>query len=179
MPACPCSWLFACMRRQVELVVVVGKEGRRIPREHAASHIAGYTVAHDVSARDLQFKSNGGQWLLGKTMDGYAPIGPAIVTGDELDDAASLGVRCFVNGELMQSSNTKELVHGPADVVAYASKYMTLKARARPAASVVVKRRHLRMLQLMCAQFAQACCFHPGKPRRILQLLLHAQQRRS
>ena len=79
---------------EVELVIVVGKAGRHIAREDAMGHIAGWSVAHDVSARDWQLKKNGGQWLLGKTMDGYAPIGPAIVTRDELSDVSNLGVRC-------------------------------------------------------------------------------------
>jgi len=112
---------------EVELVVVIGRGGKHIPVADAAAHIVGYTVAHDVSARDLQMKTNNGQWLLGKTGDGFAPIGPAIVTSDELSDAEQLGIRCFVNGKLMQQSNTRELVHGPAQVVAYASRFMTLK----------------------------------------------------
>ena len=69
------------------------------------AHIAGWTVAHDVSARDWQFKRNGGQWLLGKTFDGFAPIGPAIVTRDELPDVSNLGIRCLLNGEAVQDSS--------------------------------------------------------------------------
>ena len=106
---------------EVELCVVVGKRGRRIAKEAALEHIAGWTVAHDVSARDLQLKRNGGQWLLGKTGDGYAPIGPSIVTRDEggaFADAGALGVRCLVNGATMQSSNTRELIFKPADIIA-------------------------------------------------------------
>ena len=86
---------------EVELCVVVGKRGRRIPKEAALAHIAGWTVAHDVSARDLQLKRNGGQWLLGKTGDGFSPIGPSIVTRDEggaFTDAGELGLRTFLNG---------------------------------------------------------------------------------
>jgi 2-keto-4-pentenoate hydratase/2-oxohepta-3-ene-1,7-dioic acid hydratase in catechol pathway len=114
---------------EVELAIVIGRRGRRIAKEDALEHIAGWTVAHDVSARDLQMKRNGGQWLLGKTGDGYAPIGPAIVTRDEgaaFSDASSLPLRTFLNGAIVQSSNTRELIHTPADVVAYASKYFTL-----------------------------------------------------
>ena len=113
---------------EIELVVVVGKECKRVSASEAPSYIAGYTVANDVSARDLQMKSNGGQWLLGKTGDGYAPIGPCIVTPDDLPSPLHVNVRCIVNGKEMQSSNTRELVHDPADVVAYASRFMTLKA---------------------------------------------------
>merc|ERR1711920_799049 len=112
---------------EVELVVIVGRAGRNIARDEAASHIFGYTVAHDVSARDMQFKSNGGQWLLGKALDTFAPIGPAVVTRDEMGDEPKVGIRCRVNGVVMQNSNTRELVHGPADVIAYASRFMTLK----------------------------------------------------
>ena len=110
---------------EVELCIVVGRKARHVPKERALEYIAGWTVAHDVSARDLQLKRNGGQWLLGKTCDGFSPIGPAIVTRDEgapFVDAASLGVRCFVNGERMQNSNTRELVFKPADLIACAAR---------------------------------------------------------
>lgn len=116
---------------EVELCIVVGKGGRRIPKERALEHIAGWTVAHDVSARDLQLKRNGGQWLLGKTGDGYSPIGPCIVTrdeGPEFRDAGSLGLRTFLNGDVMQNSNTSQLVFKPADVIEWASRYFSLTA---------------------------------------------------
>lgn len=112
---------------EVELVIVVGKAGRCIPASAALEHIAGYTVANDVSARDIQLKENGGNWMCGKTIDGYAPIGPAIVTRDELGEATDLDLRCLVNGETMQSSNTRQFVHTPCAVIAHASRYMTLK----------------------------------------------------
>ena len=111
---------------EVELVVVIGKSGRRISKADAMDHIAGYTVAHDVSARDWQMERNGGQWLIGKTFDGFAPIGPAIVTKDELGDPCKLDIRCLLNGVSVQSSNTKNLIFTPADVVEYASRFMTL-----------------------------------------------------
>ncbi len=111
---------------EVELAIVIGKGGRRIDVADAPAHIAGFTVANDVSARDLQLKSNGGQWLLGKCGDGYAPIGPAIVTADELPTPLHLDVSCVVNGVVMQRSNTRELVHDPASIVAYASRFMSL-----------------------------------------------------
>ena len=115
---------------EVELAIVIGRKGRRIPRESALEYIAGWTIAHDVSARDWQMKRNGGQWLLGKTMDGFAPIGPAIVTRDEgtpFLDAGALGVSTKLNGELMQNSNTNQLIFKPADLVAFASRFITLK----------------------------------------------------
>ena len=112
---------------EVELVVVVGRAGRRIELSKAAEHIAGYAVAHDVSARDWQMRRNGGQWMVGKTMDGFAPIGPAIVTRDEAGDIRAKGIRCLLNGVAVQDSNTREMVFGPEEVVAYASRFFTLK----------------------------------------------------
>ena len=72
-------------------------------------------------------KRNGGQWMIGKTFDGFAPIGPAIVTRDELPDAGELGIRCYLNGERVQNSNTRELIFNPAAIVAYVTRFMTLK----------------------------------------------------
>ena len=112
---------------EVELAVVIGKEGRRIPKEDALSYVAGYTVAHDVSARDWQLKKNGGQWLLGKCCDGFAPLGPSIVTPDEVGDVGNLQLRCIVNGKALQDGNTKELVHNIEACVAWISKLVTLK----------------------------------------------------
>ena len=114
---------------EVELTIVMGKRARRVPKSQALDCIAGWTVAHDVSARDVQLKRNGGQWLLGKCGDGFAPIGPAIVTRDEgaqFADASDLGLRCLVNGKTMQDCTTRELIFKPADIIAYVSKYMTL-----------------------------------------------------
>jgi 2-keto-4-pentenoate hydratase/2-oxohepta-3-ene-1,7-dioic acid hydratase in catechol pathway len=114
---------------EVELAIVIGKEGRRVPRERAMEYVAGFTVAHDVSARDWQLKKNGGQWLLGKAFDGAAPIGPAIVTTDEIGDPHNLRLRCLVNGVALQDGNTRELVHKTEDLVAWISKLVTLKVR--------------------------------------------------
>lgn len=115
---------------EVELGVVIGKTVPRFTTQEDASHyIGGFTVVHDVSARDWQLEKNGGQWLLGKAMDGYAPIGPVLVTSDELlDDVGSLGIRCRVNGEVLQDSNTNQLVFGVQEIVAFVSKFMTLHA---------------------------------------------------
>lgn len=113
---------------EVELAIVIGKTGRRITKENAMAHVAGFTVAHDVSARDWQLKKNGGQWLLGKCIDGFAPIGPAIVTPDEVGDVHNLRLRCIVNGVALQDGNTKELVHKTEALVAWISKFMTLRA---------------------------------------------------
>jgi 2-keto-4-pentenoate hydratase/2-oxohepta-3-ene-1,7-dioic acid hydratase in catechol pathway len=102
----------SCLDYEVELAVVIGREGRRIPEASAMEYVAGFTVAHDVSARDWQLKKNGGQWLLGKACDGFAPIGPSIVTPDEVGDHNNLWLRTTVNGVELQAGNTKELVHG-------------------------------------------------------------------
>jgi 2-keto-4-pentenoate hydratase/2-oxohepta-3-ene-1,7-dioic acid hydratase in catechol pathway len=122
---------------EVEFVAVVGRGGKDIPKEEALDYIAGWTVAHDVSARDWQLtgggatqKKNAGQWLLGKTMDGYCPIGPSIVTRDEapaFTEANNLGVKCTINGETVQNSNTYQFIFTPADCVAFISRFMTLK----------------------------------------------------
>ncbi len=90
------------------------------------SHVAGFTVAHDVSARDWQLKKNGGQWLIGKTFDTFAPIGPAIVTPDELKDVHALGIRCFLNGAAVQSGNTAQLVFKTGDIIEFVSRFVTL-----------------------------------------------------
>jgi len=111
---------------EVELVIVIGKKGRHIAKEDAEQYIMGYTVAHDVSARDWQMERNGKQWLIGKTMDGFCPLGPAIVTKDEIKNPYNLGIRCFVNDKIMQDSNTKQLIFKGADLVAWCSKFFTL-----------------------------------------------------
>eukprot|EP00045_Choanoeca_perplexa_P019421 m.2804 g.2804 ORF g.2804 m.2804 type:complete len:292 (+) comp4099_c0_seq1:60-935(+) len=113
---------------EVEMVIVVGKDCKRVAEADAMQYVAGYTVAHDVSARDWQLKKNGGQWLVGKSFDGYAPIGPAIVTPDELGDAHNLGIRCRLNGETVQDSNTNQLVFKTEAIIAWLTKFMTLKA---------------------------------------------------
>ena len=106
---------------------MIGKEGRRITREAAMDYVAGFTVAHDVSARDWQLKKNGGQWLLGKAFDGAAPLGPAIVTPDEVGDVHNLRLRTIVNGVVLQDGSTTELVHKTEDLLVWISKMITLK----------------------------------------------------
>jgi len=113
---------------EVELAIVIGKEGRRISKEDAFDHVAGYTVCHDVSARFWQLEKNGGQWLIGKTMDTFCPLGPAIVTHDEVSDVHKLGLRTRVNGKTYQDSNTSQFVHNVPAVIEWCSKFFTLKA---------------------------------------------------
>ena len=93
---------------EVELVAVIGKGGRHIPRERAKDAVFDFCCDNDVSARDWQMATT--QWVLGKSFDGHAPFGPWITTADELGDPHTLGVRCFVNGEKRQDSNTRHFV---------------------------------------------------------------------
>lgn len=111
---------------EAELAIIIGKSGRNINVSLAMDYVFGYTIAHDVSARDWQTKRNGGQWLLGKSMDTFCPLGPAIVTTDELGDPHNLAIRCRVDGVVKQESNTRELVHKTEDLIAYISRFFTL-----------------------------------------------------
>lgn len=112
---------------EAELVIVVGKKGRHIPVEKAMQFVAGYCVGHDVSARDWQFKGETKQWMSGKTFDTFAPVGPELVTADELPDPHSLPIRLRLNGQTMQDSNTKQLIFGVPEILAYLSVIMTLE----------------------------------------------------
>jgi len=112
---------------EAELVVVIGKEGKNIPEAEALEYVAGYTCGHDVSARDWQKHKPQGQWLCGKSFDSFAPIGPVLVTRDEIPDPHVLDIRFRLNGELMQNSNTKQLIFNVNQLVAYLSKVCTLK----------------------------------------------------
>ncbi|MFV1966178.1 MAG: fumarylacetoacetate hydrolase family protein [Pirellulaceae bacterium] len=111
---------------EAELVVVIGIGGRHIPREKAWDHVAGYACGHDVSARDWQLEKPGGQWLLGKSFDGFAPIGPELVTRDEVGDAGQLDIRLRLNGETMQESSTRQLIFPIDALIAYLSTVCTL-----------------------------------------------------
>lgn len=109
---------------EAELVLVIGKRARRVAPDEAPSYVFGYATGNDFSARDLQFKTS--QWLLGKTSDGFAPVGPWLVSADQVPDPQKLAVRCSVNGEVRQSSNTSDMIFGCAQLVSYASRLMTL-----------------------------------------------------
>ncbi len=110
---------------EAELVVIVGKRCKHVPAERAEEVVFGYCAGNDVSVRDWQMRTP--QWVLGKSFDTHAPIGPWIVTPDELSDPHSLGIRCLVNGELRQNSNTKYLVFSVFDQIAHLSQAMTLE----------------------------------------------------
>lgn len=110
---------------EVELVAVIGKRGRNITKEDAAAHVLGYCVGNDVTERFWQHRTP--QWSLGKSFDTHAPIGPWITTADEAGDPHAMGLRCFVNGEKRQDSNTKHLVFNVWEQIEHLSQAMTLE----------------------------------------------------
>ena len=109
---------------EVELVAVIGRETRNVDASSALDHVFGYATGNDLSARELQKRSS--QWMYGKALDGFAPLGPYVVTADEVPDPQALGLQCWVNGEVRQSSNTRDMIFGVAELVADLSKIMTL-----------------------------------------------------
>ncbi len=112
---------------EAELVVVIGRAGRRIPENEALDYVAGYMCGNDVSARDWQMQKPGGQWLLGKSFDTFAPTGPYLVTRDEIADPHQLGVRLILNGQVMQQSNTNQFIFTIPQLIAYVSQVCTLE----------------------------------------------------
>ncbi len=112
---------------EAELVVVIGRRGKHIPEQQALDYVAGYACGHDVSARDWQLRKPGGQWLLGKTFDTFAPVGPYLVTRDEVPDPHQLDIALRLNSETMQQSNTRELIFSIPQLIAYISQVMTLE----------------------------------------------------
>lgn len=112
---------------EAELVAVIGKAGRYISEADAPAHIAGYMVGHDVSARDWQKEKDGKQWLCGKSFDTFAPVGPEFVSADEVKDAHNLPIRMRLNNQVMQESNTNQLIFSVPKLIAYISQVFTLK----------------------------------------------------
>lgn len=112
---------------EAELVIVIGRRGRNIGKDEAMQYVAGYTVGHDVSARDWQLKKDGKQWMIGKTFDTFAPAGPELVTTDEVPDPHDLGIRLRLNGQTMQDSSTKQLIFGVPELLAYITQVFTLE----------------------------------------------------
>jgi 2-keto-4-pentenoate hydratase/2-oxohepta-3-ene-1,7-dioic acid hydratase in catechol pathway len=110
---------------EVELVIVMGRTARNVSEADALGHVFGYATGNDFTARDLQRRSS--QWMLGKSLDGFAPIGPDLVTADLVGDPNALKIECRVNGETRQSSNTSDMVFDCRKLVAYISRYFTLK----------------------------------------------------
>ena len=111
---------------ECELGVVLGKDCKGVTKEEAKQYIFGYTIINDISARNLQTRHK--QWYLGKSLDGFTPMGPCIVTADEIGDEQSLDISCTVNGELRQSSNTKYMIQTVCGAVSELSQGMTLQA---------------------------------------------------
>jgi 2-keto-4-pentenoate hydratase/2-oxohepta-3-ene-1,7-dioic acid hydratase in catechol pathway len=112
---------------EAELVVVIGQRIKHGTASESERAIFGYSVGHDVSARDWQKGKPGGQWFLGKSFDTFAPLGPAIALASSIPDAGQLLIQSWLNGELMQHSNTRELIFTPAYLVQYLSQVMTLE----------------------------------------------------
>ncbi|MBI1898322.1 MAG: fumarylacetoacetate hydrolase family protein [Acidobacteria bacterium] len=111
---------------EAEFAFVIGPGGRHIPAASWRDHVFGYTIVNDVSARDFQMATT--QWLMGKTFDTFGPMGPALVTADEIDDPHNLDIRMTISGEVLQNSNTRELIFRIPDLVAYLSSVVTLEA---------------------------------------------------
>ena len=111
---------------EAELVVVIGKECKNVARENALRYVLGYTCGNDVSARDWQKEFGGGQWCRGKTFDTFAPIGPCLVTTDEIPDPNALGIRCTLNGVTVQNDNTNGMIFDVPTLIAFLSGSTTL-----------------------------------------------------
>jgi acylpyruvate hydrolase len=110
---------------EAELAIVIGKRGKYIPKEAALSYAAGYTCANDISARDLQFRTS--QWTTGKMMDASCPLGPALVTRDEVLDPNTLDIKLLLNGRVMQNSNTADMIFSVPRLISYISEIVTLE----------------------------------------------------
>jgi 2-keto-4-pentenoate hydratase/2-oxohepta-3-ene-1,7-dioic acid hydratase in catechol pathway len=108
---------------EIELAFVIGKGGKHISEERALEHVAGYMVFNDVTARDIQFGDK--QWVRGKSCDTFAPCGPALVTRDEIADPQNLKLEMNLNGEVMQSSNTSQMIFGVAYLISFLSRTIT------------------------------------------------------
>lgn len=110
---------------EVELAMVVGRTASRVPVDQALSRIAGYCIGHDVSEREFQFE-RGPTWDIGKSCDSFCPLGPWLVTSDEVENPQNLDLWLSVNGTLMQSDNTRDMIFSCAEIVSYVSRFMTL-----------------------------------------------------
>lgn len=111
---------------EAELAVIIGKTGRNIAEDESMDYVAGYTTANDVSARDVQLGD--GQWIRGKSLDTFCPLGPVFVTADEIEDPQKLAIRSILNGQTMQDSNTSEMIFTVKQLIAFCSQAFTLEA---------------------------------------------------
>jgi 2-keto-4-pentenoate hydratase/2-oxohepta-3-ene-1,7-dioic acid hydratase in catechol pathway len=109
---------------EAELAVVMGQTARNVSEAEALDYVAGYTICHDVSARDLQFSDS--QWVRGKSLDTFCPLGPYLVTRDEIPDPHTLAIRCTINETVLQDSNTQEMIFRIPYLIAYISRAFTL-----------------------------------------------------
>ncbi|MFS0821541.1 fumarylacetoacetate hydrolase family protein [Bacillus sp. 1P02SD] len=109
---------------EAELAIVIGKEAKDVKKEDALSYVYGYTIANDLSARDLQFLTS--QWLLGKSCDGFCPLGPYLVTKDEIANPNELGIKTYVNEDIRQNSNTSKMIFNCEKLISFISSHMTL-----------------------------------------------------
>ena len=109
-----------------ELVVVIGREARGVSEADALDYVLGYCNGNDVSERDLQLNLPGGQWLMGKTPDKFMPVGPYLVTADEIADPDNLRIQGWLNGELRQDSNTSDMIFSVSQIIAYVTQFLTL-----------------------------------------------------
>ncbi|XID91572.1 fumarylacetoacetate hydrolase family protein [Paenibacillaceae bacterium WGS1546] len=109
---------------EAELAIVIGKKAKYVAKEDALRHVFGYCNVNDLSARDLQLRTH--QWLTGKSCDKFSPLGPYLVTADEVGDPNRLSIKCIVNGEVRQDSNTSDMIFRCEEIVSYISQYMTL-----------------------------------------------------
>jgi len=110
---------------EAELVAIIGKRARHVDRARALDHVLGYTAGNDVSARDVQFSD--GQWVRGKSFDTFCPLGPWIVTRDEISDPQSMAIGTDLNGDRLQNDNTANMIFDVATIISYVSKYITLE----------------------------------------------------
>ena len=110
---------------EAEFAIIIGRRGRHVPEERWRDYVFGYTIINDVSARDFQMATS--QWMIGKTFDTFAPMGPAVVTADEIEDPHNLAISLTLSGEVMQNSNTRNLIFQAPRLIAYLSSVFTLE----------------------------------------------------
>jgi len=111
---------------ETEMLIVIGKQARDVSEADALNYVAGYCTSHDFSARDLQLETPNVQWMIGKTLDNFGPIGPYFVSADVVGNASNLKIETYVNGEVRQSSNTGNMIFNPQKLIAYITKMWTL-----------------------------------------------------
>jgi len=127
-PGQPIRWAAALTQQvdyEAELAVVIGRAARHVPERDALGYVLGYTAANDVSARDLQFSD--GQWVRAKSLDTFCPLGPVLMTADEIPDPQQLAIRCELNGQRVQDSHTGEMIFPVAHLIAFCSEAFTLE----------------------------------------------------